>query len=63
MRELAAMPMTEIEIGGDSTADSISGRLKLVRSDHVVLAAKDKREWLIPLEKVGYCITRAGLNR
>jgi len=63
MRELAALPMTEIELGGDSAADSISGRLKLVRSDHVVLAAKDKREWLIPLEKVGYCITRSGFNR
>lgn len=58
MRELASMPMVEIEIGGDTGADSIYGKLKLVRSDHIVLAAKDKREWMVPLAKVGFCISR-----
>lgn len=59
MRELASYPMQEVEMGGETTAGSISGILKLVRSDHVVVAAKDKREWLIPLNNVGYCLTRS----
>ncbi len=58
MRELAAFHMQEVEMGGETTAGSISGILKLVRSDHVVIAAKDKREWLVPLNNVGYCLTR-----
>lgn len=59
MRELASEPMTEVELGGDSTAAGLSGILKLVRSDHIVVASKDKREWLVPLERLGYCITRS----
>lgn len=59
MRELASFPMQEVEMGGETTAGSISGILKLVRSDHVVIAAKDKREWLMPLSNVGYCLTRS----
>lgn len=59
MRELAGMPMQEVELGGDSTAAGISGILRIVRSDHLVIANKDKREWLVPLDNVGYCITRA----
>lgn len=59
MRELAALPMQEVELGGDNPAAAIGGILKLVRNDHLVIAAKDKREWLIPLNQIGYCITRS----
>lgn len=57
MRELASLPMQEVETGGDSSA-GISGILKLVRSDHIVVAARDKREWIVPVSSIGYCITR-----
>ena len=60
MRELADMPMMEVEIGFDSNATPIVGLLSLVRRDHVVVRTKDKREWLVPLSKAAYCITRPG---
>ncbi len=59
MRELASMPMQEVEIGTNSTSASISGILKLVRSDHLVLTNREKKQWLVPLTNVGYCLTRA----
>ena len=58
MRELVDLPMEEIEIGFDSGAASIVGILSIVRSDHVVVRTRDKREWLVPLAKAAYCITR-----
>lgn len=59
MRELAALPMQEVELGGDSSAASVIGQLTMVRSDHVVIKGKEKKEWLVPLERVGFCLTRA----
>jgi hypothetical protein len=58
MRELADMPMMEVEIGFDSNATPIVGLLSLVRRDHVVVRTKDKREWFVPIAKAAYCITR-----
>lgn len=58
MRELADLPMQEVEIGGESPSSMISGILSLVRSDHVVIRTKDKREWLVPLARAAYCVTR-----
>jgi hypothetical protein len=58
MRELADLPMQEVEIGFDSNAAPIVGILSIVRSDHVVVRTRDKREWLVPLAKAAYCITR-----
>jgi hypothetical protein len=58
LRELADLPMQEVEIGFDSNAAPIVGILSIVRSDHVVVRTKDKREWLVPLAKAAYCITR-----
>ncbi len=62
MRELAEIPMQEVELGGEVSSAGVSGVLKLVRSDHVVISAKDKREWLVPLANVKYCLTRANVR-
>jgi hypothetical protein len=59
MRELSSFPMQEVELGTDSTAASVSGILKFVRSDHLVVTNREKKEWLIPLANIGYCLTRA----
>lgn len=58
MRELADLPMQEVELGGESSGSVITGILSLVRSDHVVIRTKDKREWLVPIARAAYCITR-----
>jgi hypothetical protein len=51
--------MQEVELGDGSGQAGISGILKLVRSDHIVVANKEKKEWLVPFDQIGYCITRA----
>lgn len=59
LRELAAFPMQHVEIGSDSSTLNVNGILKMVRSDHIVVANRDKKEWLIPTGNIGYCLTRA----
>lgn len=62
MRELSALPMQQVEIGTESTAASVTGMLKLVRSDHIVVTNREKKEWLIPISSIGYCLTRPNVR-
>jgi hypothetical protein len=59
MRELAAMPMQEVEIGSLAGKHDIVGILRLVRNDHIVVENREKKQWLVPLASVGFCLTRA----
>lgn len=59
MRELVEFPMQEVELGDGKGQSGISGILKIVRSDHLVVTNREKKEWLIPFNQIGYCITRS----
>lgn len=58
MRELSSFPMQIVEMGTVGTSAGVTGILQIVRNDHIVVSNKEKKEWLLPVDNVTYCITR-----
>jgi hypothetical protein len=47
----------EVEVGGTNLAPT-TGSVALVGSDHIVMCAKGRHDWVLPLAAVGYLIRR-----
>jgi hypothetical protein len=47
----------EVEVGGSALAP-VSGQVAVLGQDHVVMRARGRGEWVVPLAAVGYLIRR-----